>query len=235
MNNSNNKNKLGKAKNKVKNCNNTGDSSLENCETHWSAIYNEVDDRQLSWYEDKSTPSLNLIKKCNLHESSRILCVGAGSSTIIDFLIENNYKNIIANDISGYALDRIKDRIGSKQSYVNWIIDDLTKPTKLLDIQQVDLWYDRAVLHFFIEDHDQDVYFKLLHKKVNLKGYVLFALFNLEGADRCSGLPVKRYNSDMLQEKLGQCYLLKDSFKYIYTMPNGDKRNYVYTLFQKTC
>ena len=74
------------------------------------------------------------------------------------------------------------------------------------------------------------VYFELLHKKVTKNGYVILAVFNLEGAEKCSGLPIKRYDVNMLQEKLGPSYMLNDSFNYIYTMPNGDDRNYIYTL-----
>lgn len=75
--------------------------------------------------------------------------------------------------------------------------------------------------------------FQSLNKKVNKKGHVILAVVNLEGAEMCSGLPVKRFNTEMFEEKLGLMYILKDSFNYIYTMPNGEDRTYVYTLFQK--
>ena len=160
--------------------------------------------------------------------------LGAGSTTLIDSLLANGYTNLIANDISSKALHKIKDRIGEKQTAVKWIVDDIVNPTELAKIPSVALWNDRAVLHFFIEEKDQDAYFELLHQKVSKDGYVIIAVFNLEGAQKCSGLPVKRYSVNMLQEKLGSSYILKDSFNYIYTMPNGEDRNYVYTLFQNT-
>ncbi len=219
--------------NKNKNCANSDVRETKNKSDHWRDVYKDADITKLGWYEDESTPSLRLVEKCNLAKNDLILNVGAGSSTLIDSLLENGYTNLIANDISIEALNKIKDRIGEKKHSVKWIVDDIINPTELEKISQVNLWNDRAVLHFFIEEKDQDAYFELLDQKVCKNGYVILAVFNLEGAKRCSGLPVKRYSENMLQEKLGTSYILKDSFNYIYTMPNGEDRNYVYTLFQK--
>jgi len=219
---------------KNKSCVNSEVNETKNKSNHWHGVYKDADITKLGWYEDESTPSLQLIEKCNLAKKDLILNVGAGSTTLIDSLLANGYTNLIANDISSKALHKIKDRIGEKQYDVKWIVDDIVNPTELAEIPQVDLWNDRAVLHFFIDEKDQDAYFELLHQKVSKNGYVILAVFNLEGAQRCSGLPVKRYSVNMLQEKLGSRFILKDSFNYIYTMPNGEDRNYIYTLFQKT-
>jgi len=98
---------------------------------------------------------------------------------------------------------------------------------------KVKLWIDRAVLHFFTENKDQDTYFKLLKEKVIRGGFVIMAEFNLSGATKCSGLDVKRYDAKMLSSKLGSNFNLIKTFDYVYNMPNGDKRNYVYTLFKR--
>ncbi len=210
-------------------------NNTKNLGEYWCAIYTNADVTKLGWYEYESTPSLNLIEKSKVAKDALILTVGAGSTTLIDSLLEKKYTNLMANDISSCALNTIKNRIGEKQDNVSWIVDDLVNPSSLKNIAKVDVWNDRAVLHFFIEDKDQDAYFKLLDDKVKTNGHVILAVFNLESATMCSGLPVKRYDEKMLQEKLGSAYLLKDSFNYMYTMPNGEDRNYVYTLFQKTC
>ncbi len=208
-------------------------TSKDNLGEYWCSMYTDVDITKLGWYEDESTPSLQLIEKSNIAKNALILNVGAGSTTLIDSLLEKGYTNIIANDISSCALNKIKNRVGEKQESVQWVVEDLMNPSELDTISQVHLWNDRAVLHFFVEEKDQDAYFKLLNEKVKKEGFVILAVFNLEGANMCSGLPVKRYNAEMLQEKLGKTYLLKDSFNHMYTMPNGEDRSYVYTLFQR--
>jgi|LGVF01.2.fsa_nt_gb cyclopropane fatty-acyl-phospholipid synthase-like methyltransferase len=214
-------------------CCNTDVGTNDHSEKHWQHIYEDADIKKLGWYENESTPSLQLIEKCNVTKKAMILNVGAGASTLIDSLIEKNYTNLIVNDISNSALEKIKKRVSNIKQDVQWIVDDLVNSSELKSIPQVDIWNDRAVLHFFIDKKDQDAYFKLVNKKVKKNGFVILAVFNLQGAKMCSGLPVKRYSVEMLQEKLGDTYVLKDSFNYLYTMPNGDDRSYIYTLFQR--
>ena len=179
------------------------------------------------------SPTMQLIKKAGIGPGSRLLSVGAGSTTLIDTLLEHGYDNLLATDISDVALQVLQTRIGNLHNKVEWIVDDLTNATLLNDIQPVDLWIDRAVLHFFTEEDDQKTYFSLLKNLVHKYGYVILAEFNLESAEKCSGLPVHRYNTEMLQNKLGENFNLITSFNYDYNMPSGDSRTYVYTLFQR--
>jgi len=201
---------------------------------HWERVYQNSSINKLGWYEARSEPSLKLIELCNLGENAAILNVGAGATTLVDELLDNGYQNIIVNDISSSALEELQSRIGSKRSsLVRWLIDDLTNPTELQSLEAIELWHDRAVLHFFNEPNEQDAYFNLLRKLVIQKGYVIIAAFNLNGAPKCSGLPVFRYDAEMLQKKLGKEFQLKEAFDYTYIQPSGDTREYVYTLFQR--
>ena len=207
-----------------------------NFKSHWNKVYgsNEID--KLGWYEYSPEPSLSLINKCKLDNNAAILNVGAGATLLVDELLNNGYKNIIANDLSSTALDKLRMRLGfEKSSSVQWVIDDLTNPSELNKLKPVDLWHDRAVLHFFDDELSQHTYFSLLKKLVKQNGYVIIATFNLDGATMCSGLTVHRFDENMLQEKLGNGFELIEAFDYIYTMPSGDTRKYVYTLFQKKC
>jgi len=205
----------------------------ENLGEYWCGKYTDVDYTKLGWYESESTPSLQLIEKTAVKKNSVIFNVGAGSTTLIDSLITKGYSNLIANDISSCALKNIKNRLGKKQNQVDFIVDDLVNPTLLNNLPQIDIWNDRAVLHFFTEEKDQKTYFNLLKEKVKNNGFVILAEFNLQGATTCSGLPVKRYNTKMLQEKLGDNFKLLQNFNYDYTMPSGEIRKYVYALFQR--
>jgi len=203
-------------------------------ELHWNTAYENSNTEKLGWYEDSPEPSLQLIKKCKFDKDARLLNVGVGATTLIDELIKLGYKNIIGSDISSIAVEKIKERIGPASDLVKWIIDDLTNPKKLIDLPTVDLWNDRAVLHFFNDTWDQDAYFSLLKKLVKPNGFVIIAAFNLSGAIKCSGLPVFRYSKEMLEERLGYDFQCLDSFNFTYTMPGGDERPYIYTLFQRT-
>jgi len=218
---------------KSKKCACNTSSKKNSSDAHWDGVYTKNDVAKLGWYEDESTPNLDLIKACNLNKNDTVLSVGSGATTLIDSLVSLGYTNIIANDISDVALAEIKTRLCKNQSEVSFVVDNLVHPTVLLNLPQVKLWNDRAVLHFFVEESDQKAYFNLLKSKVALGGYVILAEFNLEGATKCSGLPVKRYDASLLADKLGADFKLLKDFDYVYTMPSGDKRNYVYTLFKR--
>lgn len=223
-------------------CGSTKIDGIIDYEKHWCAAY-KTDITTLGWYEKLSTPSLELIIKSGVAKNARILNVGAGSTTLIDNLIEKGYTNIIANDISSCALGNIKARIINGKntndpqeeniSKVEFITDDIINPKLLDKIKKVDLWNDRAVLHFFTKVKEQKAYFNLLNNKVKSGGFVILAEFNLQGATKCSGLDVKRYDSKMLQESLGKEYTLLEEFNYDYEMPSGEIRKYIYTLFQR--
>jgi SAM-dependent methyltransferase len=203
-------------------------------EAHWETVYKKKQVEKLGWFEENPAPSLELIAKCNLNKDSSILNVGAGATRLVDVLLELGYTNIIANDLSGEALEKLKSRLGDPLSeQVKWIVDDLTNPGELIALEPMDLWHDRAVLHFFTGNQDQDTYFDLLKQLVKPGGYAIIATFNLKGAPTCSGLPVFRYDQQMLQEKLGQKFVLQEAFDYTYINPSGDDRPYIYTLFKK--
>ena len=201
---------------------------------HWDHVYQNSSVDQLGWYESTPEPSLNLIGRCNLHKDAAILNVGAGATTLVDELLELGYRNIVANDISNSALEKLQQRLGSEKStWVQWIVDDLSNPNALLSLKQVDLWHDRAVLHFLQDPREQLEYFKLLLKLVKQEGFVIIAAYHLDGAKRCSGLPVFRYNAAILQKNLGKEFIQKDAFDYSYSTPSGASRKYIYTLFQR--
>lgn len=212
----------------------TQENSLSNnLKLHWDNAYDKSVVDKLGWYEAIPEPSLQLINQCNFRKNATLLNVGAGATTLVDELLKLGYKNIIVNDISPIALNKLKARLADERNSIKWIIDDLTQPTKLSQIGPIDLWHDRAVLHFFVNEQDQNNYFNLLKKLVRSKGFVIIATFNLNGATKCSGLPVHRYDENILQEKLGNDFKLKKAFDYNYQMPSGDTRAYVYTLFMR--
>jgi hypothetical protein len=201
---------------------------------HWDAAYEKSAPDQLGWFEEFPEPSLRLIEHCHLDKKARLLHVGAGASTLVDELVSRGYENLIANDLSSEALDRLQLRLGDHADRVEWIVDDLIRPKRLTGLDQVDLWHDRAVLHFFTDNADQAAYFDLLRKLVKVGGHVILSVYNLQGAQRCCGLPVHRCDEAHLQEALGVEFELIEAFDYTYSMPSGDTREYIYTLFQRS-
>ena len=207
---------------------------MEELKKHWNKVYGTTRPEETGWYQENAEQSLNLIESCDLNKNATILNVGTGASTMIADLLNLGYKGLIVNDISKEALRILESQIPSKfLNNIAFIEDDITQPSKLLKIPKVDLWHDRAVLHFFLEKAQQDVYFNLLKEKVKLGGFVVIAEFHTSGAPKCSGLELCRYDVDLIQERLGSEFTLIKSFEYTFVNPFGGERPYIYTLFQR--
>ncbi len=203
-----------------------------NLQAHWDKTYLSKPQEKLGWYEVDLSATLNLLAKASLKKDAHIFIVGAGSTTLVDELLALGYTNLTATDISQVALELLAKRVDNEG--VSYIVDDLTNPTVLEDIEPVDFWLDRAVLHFFTEKKAQDTYFDLLKRKVKGGGFVLLAEFSLTGRTKCSGLPVRRYSIEMYEKHLGDQYQLITSFDYGYVKPStGEVRPYVYGVFGK--
>lgn len=200
---------------------------------HWNTAYDK-EDEQLGWFETNPFQTMKLVKSCDLHKEATILNVGVGTTTLIEALLEEGYINIIANDFSDLALKKLKQRIKKSFNYdLTCIKDDLTKPKKLNKLVNIDLWIDRAVLHFFLTQEEQKSYFNLIHQTVGKNGYVIIAVFSLEGAKKCCGLDLKRYDFEMLQNSLGSQFKLIKTFNHTFINPFGGERPYIYALFQR--
>jgi SAM-dependent methyltransferase len=201
---------------------------------HWNKVYSSKPTTQLGWYEANPATSLEFLQQCALDKNEPILDVGAGATTFVDHLLVAGYQNVIALDISQVALDQLQDRLGEERAaQVQWISDDITKPSRMLALGQVALWHDRACLHFMIEDSQQQAYVSVLKQVLRPDGYAIISAFAVGGADKCSRLDVINYDDAGLCDLLGEEFELKTSEQYTYTMPSGDLRPYVSALFRK--
>lgn len=201
---------------------------------HWNKKYASTPITQLGWYESISEPSLQLIANCAVSKDSVIVDVGSGVSILIANLLDLGYENLYAVDISDVALEKAKALLNPKQAaQVHWILDDITHPSAVLQIQNVKVWHDRAVFHFLTEEQDRQPYKMILQKTIMSGGFVIISAFALHGAAMCSGLCVQRHSVESLREFLGDEFKLIESMDYTYHMPSGDLRPYVYTRFQR--
>jgi len=201
---------------------------------HWNKKYTNDPITQLGWYETRSYPSVQLIEQCAVPKDSPIVDVGSGTSILISNLLELGYHNLYAMDISEVALEKAKTLLNKEQAArVQWMVDDITNPTAALQLQNIAVWHDRAVFHFLTEEQHRRTYHSLLQRVVIPGGFVIMATFALDGAEKCSGLPVQRYSVDSLCEFFGDGFRLVESLDFTYRMPSGDARPYVYTRFQK--
>jgi hypothetical protein len=133
-------------------------------------------------------------------------------------------------DISATALARTKARLGDKGLAVRFIVADLTAWQPDLT---VDLWHDRAVLHFLTEDRDRAAYADAVRQAVNPGGFVLISGFAPSGPEQCSGLPVLRADQDAIASLLGPGFDLLEAFEEDHQTPSGGRQRFVFIRCQR--
>jgi len=199
---------------------------------HWDGIYSTTQIEQTGWYEAEPTVSLELVEHCGLDLDARIADIGSGNSTLIPALLDRGYRNLVAVDISGVALDALRQRLGDMAQYVDFVRDDMTDPQELDAIEPVSLWHDRAMLHFLTGTEERDRYRAAIRALVDPAGHAILGEFADDGAEECSGLPVVRFNEAALDRALGHPFRREEVVRYTYVQPSGGLRPYVYARYR---
>lgn len=197
---------------------------------HWNNVFTTKADDAVSWFQATPETSLCLIHACDLPKDACILDVGAGSSHLPDALLGEGFTDIAVLDVSAAALERTKARLGDRGQAVRFIVADIAAWQSEFP---VDLWHDRAVLHFLTEPQDRAAYADALRRAVRPGGFVLISGFAPSGPERCSGLPVLRADQDAIADLLGPGFDLLEAFEEDHQTPSGSHQRFVFTRFQR--
>ena len=198
---------------------------------HWDALFARTASKELGWYENDSSLSLQFLNRINSWQNATVFISGAGTSTLIEELLIKNVR-LVVNDISAEAISIIKNRIGEKAKNIIWLCQDIA--TALPDsIPPIDIWFDRAVLHFLVDDADIAGYFNNIKSSVKLGGHVILAEFSKTGALKCAGLNIHQYSLEEYSANLGSSFQLLNHLETNFINPRGDPRPYIYGLFKR--
>jgi len=196
---------------------------------HWDAVYTTKSSDEVSWYEVDPSLSLNLIQQVSPTPNS-VIDVGGGQSLLVDRLLDIGIGKVAVLDISNVALDRTKERLGERASQVEWIEADVTS---ISNVGTFDLWHDRAVFHFLTEPKDREAYVELAGKSIPVGGHLIIGTFATDGPEKCSGLPVCRYDADSMASTLGDRFILVNSHNHVHTTPSGKEQHFFFGVFQR--
>jgi SAM-dependent methyltransferase len=197
---------------------------------HWENVYTTKSETEVSWFQENPAPSLELIALAGLPADATIIDIGGGASRLVDALVERKFGQITVLDLSAAALDAAKARLGDRGAGVEWVVADVTtwEPS-----QTYDLWHDRAAFHFLTAASDRSAYVRHLKKAVRSGGHVIIGTFALDGPERCSGLPVMRYDAGMLGAILGNDFRLIDSRRHDHSTPWGAVQRFQFSTFRR--
>ncbi len=134
--------------------------------------------------------------------------VGAGTSTLVDALLDLGWQDLTALDFSEAAVSKVRDRLEYRVNAVKLVVADIRswQPDRTYEA-----WHDRAVFHFLTEKADRDHYVSIATDSVEPGGVLVLATFAANGPTECSGLPTRRYNPDELARIFGLAFSLEHS------------------------
>jgi SAM-dependent methyltransferase len=202
----------------------------ESRQAHWEDVYITKDETAVSWFQDSPAPSLELIAQAGRGKDTDIIDIGGGASRLASGLLERGFRRVTVLDISQAAIDLASLRLGRRASEVQWITADVTRwpPSRAFDI-----WHDRAAFHFLTDPADRAAYVVRLNEALRAGGHAIIATFAVDGPERCSGLPVNRYDAEGLSRELGQAFTLVESRRHDHVTPSNATQRFQFSLFQK--
>lgn len=204
---------------------------MASTKAHWDNIFSRTEDAKMGWYETDTSQTFRLLDKIPGLADATVFLPGAGTSVLIEDLIPLAGR-LVLNDISAEALNRVKQKIPKGRDNISWLCQDIAQPFKK-PVPKIDIWIDRAVLHFLTDETDIRGYFSNLASTLARGGHVVFAQFSLMGAPKCAGLTLHRYSAEKLSSRLGPSFTCISRFDHTYINPFGEPRPYIYTLFKR--
>lgn len=198
-------------------------------ETHWQRVYTTKRETEVSWFEENPALSLDLIAVIGAGRQSAVIDIGGGASRLVDRLIVRGYEDLTVLDVSPAALAVAKARLGERAGQVHWLVADATTwaPSRVYDV-----WHDRATFHFLADPADQTAYVARLQSALRPGGHAIIGAFALDGPEKCSGLPVARYDAESLGRALGPGFHLVDTRRHDHLTPRAVTQHFQFNAFR---
>lgn len=195
---------------------------------HWENVYATKQPHEVSWTQELPATSLDFIHSLHLSKSAKIIDIGGGDSKLVDNLLAEGYKNITVLDISEKAIERAKARLGKKADEVTWIVSDIVdfKPTTTYDV-----WHDRAAFHFLTTPEQINRYVALVNDYA--ARYLIIGTFSDKGPKKCSGLDIRQYTEDEMQNSFAGNFRKLRCLTEDHTTPFNTTQNFLFCSFEK--
>jgi SAM-dependent methyltransferase len=199
--------------------------------SHWETVYTTKGETEVSWFQENPAPSLELIELARPTPESAIIDIGGGASRLVDSLLARAFSQVTVLDISQAALEAAKARLGERARRVQWVVADVTQWTPP---QSYAIWHDRAAFHFLTDAADRSAYVARLKQAVRPGGHVIIGTFAIDGPEKCSGLPVNRYDAAGLARELGEGFELMESRRQDHSTPWDSTQRFQFSMFRRT-
>jgi SAM-dependent methyltransferase len=201
---------------------------MPDLKNHWESVYRLKPANAVSWYQVMPALSLRLIENTGIGKDAAIIDVGGGVSGLSAALCEAGYRNLSVLDISANALAQAKQMTRQKACDLRVFEADVTEFEPPVSY---DLWHDRAVFHFLVDEHDRRAYVSVLKRALAPGSHLVMLTFAKDGPLKCSGLDVMQYNAEGIQAVLGRDFQLVESGTDMHTTPMGAHQKFAFFRF----
>lgn len=194
--------------------------------SHWEQVYREKGEPQTSWFAPHLDTSLRWVDALALPSDAPVIDIGGGRSTLADDLLARGFTDVTVLDLAESALAQSRARLGDRAAAVHWLAGDVTAIA--LPESRYALWHDRAVFHFLIDAAAQQRYVEIAAHAVRPGGHLVIATFALDGPERCSGLPVSRYDPASLAARFAPHFEKLGDSRDVHRTPFGTDQSFTY-------
>jgi SAM-dependent methyltransferase len=199
--------------------------------THWDRLYQAHRPEQVSWFRAHLDVSIELLVSAGLSAGSRVIDIGGGASTLVDDLLHRGVRSMAVLDISAAALQLARERLGDRAAQVRWIVSNVSAVE--LDLDSIDLWHDRAVLHFLTDSREVQAYVRVASHAIAAGGHAVIGGFASDGPEQCSQLPVVRRDPEQIAELFAERFQLTAARRETHSTPRGSLQSFAYAVLKK--
>jgi len=191
---------------------------------HWDDRYSSSSPDGVSWFQERPAVSLDLIAATGPRRAAGLIDIGGGTARLVDHLVTDGWSDITVLDVSDVALEQARARVGPAPR-VQWITHDLLTwhPSR-----QYDIWHDRAVFHFLVDEADRQQYREVMSEALAPNATIIVGTFASDGPAQCSGLPVARYDAAALLNALGSTYDVIATRREEHVTPQGNTQPFTW-------
>jgi SAM-dependent methyltransferase len=197
---------------------------------HWENIYQSKQPDEVSWFQPTPTTSLEFVNYFNIPKTARIIDIGGGDSLFVDHLLDLGFRDITVLDISDAALQRARQRLGSKAVKVKWIVQDAAT---FMPTEQYDFWHDRAAFHFLTQEQEIENYIDTARRSIIPAGILVLGTFSRQGANKCSGIEIRQYSEESMSVRLEKFFEKARCVTVDHTTPFNTVQNFIFCGFRR--
>lgn len=197
---------------------------------HWGRVYRTTADDAVSWYEPEPRASLEALALADIPPTAALVDVGAGSSRLVEHLLDHGATDLTVVDIAASAFETSRARLGPRATQVDWVVADVTgwRPDRRFDV-----WHDRALFHFLTEPEQRAGYRAALRQATAPGTWLVVATFAADGPERCSGLPVRRYDGPGLMAEFHEDFAPHDVWRDAHRSPDGAVQSFTWAVMRR--